>query len=134
MPSFISRPGSGEDHRAWRVFLLWCGVLAGPIVWLVLLETNYVLSYVACETRQTWFLHLGTGIAVVVVASAGFLGWRAGHSPQGPPEAEHAAPISAQTCAGRARWMALFALVNSIWFVIVIVAMSVPVIVLRTCQ
>jgi hypothetical protein len=133
MPSSISSRVSGDDHRPGRVFLLWCGVLAGPVVWLVLLETNYVLSYVACERRQTWFLHLGTAIAVGLVALAGFLAWRAGHAPMDVHESP-TEPVGPGTSALRARWMALFAAVNSIWFIIVIVAMALPVVVLRTCQ
>ncbi len=65
---------SSTSHRAWhdprRERALWTGVLAGPIVFLVLLQTNYVLAYVACETRQTWFLHLATAAAVLLVAAA----------------------------------------------------------------
>jgi hypothetical protein len=115
------------------VFRLWSGMLAGPLVWLALLQTNYVLSYVACEQRQTWFLHVATLVAVMVVAAAGFLAWRAGHAPRQLDEPA-TPPVGAATAAGRARWMALFAAITSMWFIIVILAMSVPVVVLRTCQ
>jgi hypothetical protein len=133
MRSSISSRVSGDDHRPGRVFLLWCGGLAGPIVWLTLLEANYVLSYVACERRQTWFLHLGTATAVALVALAGYLAWRAGHAPLRLEESPGTAD-GMGTSAARAQWMALFAAVNSIWFIIVIIAMSVPVVVLGTCQ
>ena len=59
---------------------LWLGLLAGPTVWLMLLEFNYVGAYVACETRSTWFLHTATAVAVILVTAAGFFAWRARHA------------------------------------------------------
>lgn len=112
---------------------LWTGLLAGPVVMLVLLQVNYVLSYVACETRQTWFLHLATGIAIALVAAAGTWAWRSGHGPADLPE-PFTPPVSAGTCDTRARWMAHAAVACSAWFIIVILAMVIPVVVLETCQ
>lgn len=117
MPSSTSRPAFPEAHDAAREVALWTGVLAGPVVWLTLLETNYVMSYVACEVRQTWFLHLATLIAVALTAGAGLWGWSAGQG-ENP----------------RARWMGHASLASSIWFILVILSMEIPVIVLRTCQ
>ena len=48
----------------------WTGLPAGPLAWAMLLETNYVLSYVACEQRHTWMLHVAAAIALMVVGSA----------------------------------------------------------------
>ena len=56
MPSSTLRHGSFDAGG--RITALWIGVLAGPVAWSALLETNYILSYVACEQRQTWMLHL----------------------------------------------------------------------------
>jgi hypothetical protein len=133
MSSSISPRASGDDRSAGRLFRLWCGALAGPVVWLALLQTNYVLSYVACEQRQTWFLHLTTAVAAALVAIAGVVAWRAGGAPRDLQESP-APPVGAAASAVRTRWMALFSAVNSLWFIIVIAAMSVPVAVLRTCQ
>jgi hypothetical protein len=133
MPSSTSSPAWRDAHDRRRVLALWTGVLAGPTVMLVLLQVNYVLSYVACETRQTWFLHLGTVIAVALVAAAGAWAWRAGRGPVDLPEPlSH--PISPETADTRARWMAHFAVAMSAWFILVMIAMSVPVVVLNTCQ
>ena len=43
-------------------------------------------------------------------------------------------PIGPETSEVRSRWMTHFALASSVWFIIVILAMEVPVVVLRTCQ
>ena len=133
MRSSISSLASRDDHDRLRVFALWTGVLAGPIVMLVLLQVNYVMSYVACETKQTWFLHLATAIATVLVAAAGAWAWQAGRGPMHIADAM-TPPMSPQTCEGRSRWMAYFAAASSVWFILVILAMSVPVVVLETCQ
>ena len=133
MPSSTSHPGLRDAHERTRVLALWTGVLAGPIVTLVLLETNYVLSYVACETRQTWFLHAATLVAVLAVAAAGAWAWQAGHGPLDLPE-PHTSPIGPDTCDGRTRWMAHLAVASSAWSLVVMLALSVPVVVLKTCQ
>lgn len=133
MPSSTSSLASPEHHDRRRVLALWTGALAGPILMLVLLQVNYVLSYVACETRQTWFLHAATLVAALLVAAAGAWAWQAGHGPMAPADAE-SAPISPATCEGRTRWMAYFAVGASVWFIIVILAMSLGVVVLETCQ
>jgi hypothetical protein len=116
-----------------RAVALWTGSLAGPVVWLVLLETNYVLSYVACETRQTWFLYVAVVAAVALVGGAGAWAWRAGAGPLEDRE-PLTPPLSSETREVRVRWMARFAAATSIWFIIVILSMAVPVVVLKTCQ
>lgn len=133
MPSSTSLHAFPDAASRRRALALWTGALAGPIVWLVLLQTNYVLSYVACETGQTWFLYLAIVVAVGLVAAAGAWAWRAGSGPFETPE-PMTPPLSRETRDVRARWMARFAALISIWFIIVILAMSVPVVVLKTCQ
>lgn len=112
---------------------LWGGLLTGPVAWLILLETNYLLAYVACETRQTWFMHLATAVALLLVSAAGWIAWHA--SPGDLTAAEtQSHPLSDETGRQRARWMGLAGVGISIWFVIVIIAMEVPILVLRECQ
>jgi hypothetical protein len=115
------------------VFALWTGILAGPAIWLMLLEANYVLSYVACETGQTWFLHLNTVVAVALVAAAGLWAWRAVHRPHDWSE-PLTAPVGPETCDVRARWMSRLAVTSCAWFIVVIIATEVPAIVLSPCQ
>ena len=112
---------------------MWSGLIAGPVVALMLQELNYVMSYVACETRQTWFLHLATGVAVAIVAAIGVCAWRAsdGH----PFEDEHPThPLEDETRRQRARWMSGLGVGLSVLSILVIISMEIPVIVLRTCE
>lgn len=130
MPSSTSRPVS---HEPWRLVALWAGLLTGPLVWLTLLETNYVLAYVACETGSTWFMHLAVGVALLLVAVAGYAAWAASYGDMMADETQ-TPPLSDETRLQRSRWMSLAGVAFSAWFILVILAMEVPIIVLKECQ
>ena len=130
MSSSTSRPVS---HERWRLAAVWAGLLAGPLAWLTLLQVNYLFAYVACEVQRTWFMHVASAVAILLVASAGFAAWRASDGDMRENEAlTH--PLSDETRRQRSRWMSLAGVACSIWFVVVILAMEVPIIVLRECQ
>ena len=128
MPSSTSRP---VWHNRTRTAILWAGVLTGPIVWLTMLEVNYVLTYVACETGHKWFMHVTVLVALSLVATAGYLSWLYG--PPDDPEID-TRPVTRETAEQRARWMALYGVGSSIWFMIVILANEIPILVLRACE
>ena len=121
-------------RHAWyeprRAAALWIGILAGPVVWFSLLEANYVMSYVACEARQTWFLHAATFLSAALVAGAGWLSWRSG-----PAESDdrRSPPVTSATSESRARWMSIAGVVTSAWFILVILAMEIPLLLLGGC-
>ena len=130
MPSSTSHRAS---HDRARLAAQWTGLLAGPVVWLVLLEMNYVLSYVACEMKTRWFLHLATAIAILLVAAAGLWSWSA--RLDNPFDAEELSPpLSEQTCILRVRWLAAAGVAFSIGFILLILATHIPALVLKTCQ
>ena len=106
-------------------------MLAGPVVWAMLLETNYVLSYVACEHKHTWMLHLATAAALALVALAGFGAWRAA-PPLGSDEIPSTNPM--ETGLLRARFMAMGGLALCAFFILVIAATEVPVFLLHPCS
>jgi hypothetical protein len=130
MPSSTSRPVS---HERWRLAAVWAGVLAGPLAWLTLLEVDYLFAYVACEVQRTWFMHLASAVAVALIAASGYAAWTASHGDMRDEETvTH--PLSDETRRQRSRWMSLAGVAFSIWFIVVILAMEVPIIVLRECQ
>ena len=128
MPS--STLDRGSLDWGWRLAALWTGLLAGPAVWAALLETNYVLSYVACEQRHTWMLHLASAVAILLIALAAFWVARAA-PPMGTDETPSTDPRD--TAVLRARFMAIAGLVSCAWFSLVILATEIPVIVLHPC-
>jgi hypothetical protein len=91
----------------------------------MLLETNYALSYVACEQRHTWMLHLAAAVALLLVG-CGALAARFA-APSMPTGTE---PSVADA---RARFMEVGGLILCAWFAAVIVATEIPVLVLHPC-
>ena len=122
MPSSTLRHGS----FSWgpRLAALWAGLAAGPLAWAALLETNYVLSYVACEQREAWMLHLGTAVALALVGLGALAAWWARPSFDGP---------GSSTAEARARFMATGALALCAAFALVILATELPVLILHPC-
>jgi amino acid transporter len=99
-------------------------------VWLTLLEVNYVMTYFACEQRHDWMLHLASFVALVLVALAGLGAWRARTT--GPTEAPTV--NQDETSELRARFIACGGALMCAWFIIVIIATEIPVIVFEPCQ
>jgi hypothetical protein len=112
---------------------VWAGLLTGPAAWLALLQVNYVLAYVACETSATWFMHLAIGVALALAAAGGFAAWMASPGGLRADDAE-TLPSTEAMRIQRARWMSLGGVVLSVWFFVVILSMEVPLVVLRACQ
>jgi hypothetical protein len=131
MPSSTLRHGSFDAGR--RTTTLWIGVLAGPLVWATLLETNYILSYVACEQRQTWMLHLAVAVALALVAGAAALTWRAAPHGLSYERERDVSTDPVDTAIIRARFMAIGGLALCAWFALVIISMEIPVLVLQPC-
>jgi hypothetical protein len=129
MPSSTLDRGSLDWGR--RLLALWIGVLAGPVAWAALLETNYALSYVACEQRHSWMLHLSTVVALALVAAAAYSAWRAA-----PPLGEHELPSANphEIAVLRARFMAIGGLTLCGFFTLVILATEIPAAVLNPCS
>jgi hypothetical protein len=123
MPSSTLRHGSFD--WGWRLAALWGGVAAGPLAWAIQLEANYALSYVACEQRHTWMLHLVTIAALLIVAAGAFAAWSA------RPPLTVAGPSSAGE--DRSRFMAVGGLAMCAWFTLVILATEIPAVVVHPC-
>lgn len=128
MPSSIWRPDSGSRLRH---LALWAGLLAGPLLWLTLLETNYVLAYSACSGRQKWFLFATIAATLALAGAVAYAAWKSG-----PPQDLDASspPWSPLTREVRARWMSIAGVAFTLWFLIVMLAMSVPPAVLGPCD
>jgi hypothetical protein len=100
------------------------GIAAGPLAWAALLQTNYVLSYVACEQRRTWMLHLAAAAALAIAGLGARAAWSVAPALPGP---------SSETGEAHVRFMALAGLALCAWFALVIVATEIPALVLHPC-
>lgn len=99
-------------------------------MWATLLETNYSLSYVACEQKREWMLYVSAAIAIGVIAVAALGLWRA--RPPGFDDAEPSVEPH-DTAVVRARFMVVGGLALCAWFTLVILATEIPVIALKPC-
>ena len=106
---------------------LWTSVLAGPVVFLVNMEVNYVMTSWACDSGNTWALHVAHLIALVIVVAAGLLGltlWRR----SGPHW-----PDAAGGSEARSRMLAAVGTLGCALFAVSIVAEWIAVMVLGSC-
>ncbi len=134
-----SSTGRPVSHERWRLAAQWFGLLGGPLTYLLLLQTVYTLSYVACETRSTWFLHVSTVVALIIVGMAGLLGWRA--ASENPIIMEHPETPEPRSLATtdevrrqRSTWMGMMAAGSSGLFILLILSLEFPILVLPECQ
>jgi len=109
------------------------------MVFLGLLQVHYLLAYVACETRETWFLHVSTGVAVLIVAAAAFYAWRA--AAQDPRRTEDPAAGERYALANsddlrreRSAWMSAFGVVSCLFFILLMLTFEIPISILEVCQ
>jgi hypothetical protein len=51
-------------------------LISAPLVWLALIQTNYVLAYPACGDRSNWWLHVPGAVATVASIAVLGIAWR----------------------------------------------------------
>ncbi len=110
------------------VLALWVGVLTGPIVWLALLEANFILVPWACAAAAKWPMYLTTIVALAAVAGGALLslrGWRETGA-EWPEESAGVIP--------RSRFMAAGGLLLNVFFFLAIIAHGLPTLILGACQ
>jgi hypothetical protein len=78
-------------------------------------------------------MHLAVGVALLLVAAAGYAAWSASFGRLLAVETR-TPPLSDDTRLQRSRWMSLAGVAFGLWFLLVILAMEVPLLVLRECQ
>ena len=108
-----------------RLAAAWTVLLAGPVVWLALLQTNYALVSTTCRTGRSVLWVVGGG-AMVAVAVAIALAWRAARAPRGTPPTER---VSHATV-----FLARVGIALGLGFGVVIVATMLPTFILGPCQ
>ena len=107
---------------------LWITILAGPLVWLVYLQTNYMLVPWACHSGQKSVLIVTTVITLVLTLGTAFVGWREWHKSGATSGTEEGNAI------GRSRFMALAGLGIAALFTLLVTASFIPILVLGACD
>lgn len=95
-------------------------IVAAPVVWLMLLQTNYILSYAACADRTNAWLHKPNAVAMlaggVLIAASWFM-WARSRG-EGPPRG----------------FLALVGLGLSVLFFLILLASAVPPLIHQPCD
>ena len=66
----------------------WASIIVAPLVFLTNLSLVYALVPLACQSQQTWPLHLSNAVSLVFAIIASLLAWRAmrrAEAPRGIP-------------------------------------------------
>jgi uncharacterized protein involved in response to NO len=96
--------------------ILWAGLAISPIVWFLNLQINFALAPLACETHAKWMLYLTSTAALIFVLLAGVLSWT------------QLRPLY------RRRGMAIGGIALSALFFVVILAQTIPNLMLAGCE
>jgi hypothetical protein len=100
--------------------VLWAGVMAGPLAWALHQQVSYMLVPTACAKGTEGFLHLITLGALLIAAAGPLIAWRSWKRlPEGSTD-------EGDTKDTRRRFMALWGLILSLAFILVIVAGEIP--------
>ncbi|HEX2241035.1 MAG TPA: hypothetical protein VHJ82_07855 [Actinomycetota bacterium] len=118
-------------------FLLWFGLLGAPLAWVTQLVVNYSLEeWFACSPgaqERGEVAGLGVPTAAVIVSAtltvvavlAGLVAWRC---------LRRMTTRSDASVGGRARWMAVAGIMNTILYTIALVASFAPPALLDVCR
>jgi hypothetical protein len=108
--------------------ILWSGVLAAPVAFLLNLEINYALVPWACATGKTFTIHIASAATLILACVGWWLAWQSWRS------FNLAWPDGAQGVAPRARFLAAWGFLMSALFALVIIAQIIPTFMLGPCQ
>jgi heme/copper-type cytochrome/quinol oxidase subunit 2 len=93
---------------------LWTGILVPPLAWASDETLSYSLVKWACNHHSTTSIQVVTFATLVVIAAAGLIGWRAQRERGIETETE------------RAEFMAMLSAMNTVFFIVVTIAMAIP--------
>ncbi len=120
--------GASSLTKTGVIALMWSGLLAGPLAWLLVLEINFALVPWACAFAVKWPLWLVTAGGLAVSAGGGALSWNAWRKAgrEWPSEAGGAIP--------RSRFLAAGGVLISVFFFVALIAQGVTQAILGACQ
>jgi hypothetical protein len=117
-----------QDATGASAGALWYGWLVPPLTFGADLLLSYALVPHACSTGHFYVLHVVTVVAIIVTLSAGFFAWREYLRVSAGADDEGGSPRD------RAHFMAIFGMIWSAAFVVVILANAVPRLMLSPCD
>jgi hypothetical protein len=122
--SFSTSSRDFREHKrsAGQLRVLYAGAIAGPLLWLASLEAAFALNYPACWFSTKWMLFAAALAPAPFVAGLGWLIRRIEPARMGGGEEPW--PV----------WLATLGLATCGFFIIVMLAMLVPIAGLDACR
>lgn len=109
---------------------LWYGVFAGPVAWALDEQASYFMVQTACDSGRPLLLHLASLLCFLAAVVGIFLSWRAWTRLRG--EEGQVSTSQGLPTESRRLFQALFGMVLSTGFALVIVATEIPNLILST--
>ena len=120
--------------------MLWSAVLGPAIVWLMLLQTNYVLAYPTCAARSHTWLYVASAVGLallLLLAAAAQSVWRSDQPrlERGPADAyEQRDALGADPSLASRHFLSLVAVFMSALFLLLVIGTAIPIFVLHPCD
>ena len=111
-----------------RNLYLWISVLTGPILWLISFAAKFFWVPVACATQTKLVLLLFSVVALLMTVAAGLMGWQQFQQLGRSTVADSGDPLA------RSRFFAIGGMALSAGFCLVLIAQTLPDLVLGVCQ
>lgn len=109
---------------------LWTGLLLGPAIWFLSLEAKFALAPTVCGLNWKPAIYVVSVIAILITAGAGFLSW----SQLRELNRRELKPPADAPALSRARAMAIGGVAMNAALIIVLLAQSLPELILRGCE
>jgi hypothetical protein len=108
---------------------LWFGLLAGPIAWIIHLQTSYSLVIWVCKSGHEMALHILSLCCLLLAIGGALVAWAQFNACELTP----AARSRDEGLIARSRFMALMGMMNSVLFALIIIAQGIPSFIISPC-
>ncbi len=106
---------------------MFLGIIGPPAIWALRIGAAYVLVPYACWTEQRWLVHLPSVIGILAVAAITVDAWRLWRRTGAPASTELDGVLA------RSRFMALFGVMNGVFWILVMAAEELASIYIDPC-
>jgi chromate transport protein ChrA len=106
---------------------LWLGVVGPPAIWALRIAAAYILVPYACRWDERWLMHLPSVVGVFATALIAIDAWRLWR------RSGAGASTEVDGVLARSRFLAIFSVMNSVFWIIVMLAEELASIYIHPC-
>jgi hypothetical protein len=124
----VKQGAKGRFNQPGGIFVLWAGVLAGPLVWLFDQQIKYMFLTYLCSPAGLVWLHLISLLSLLSIMAAAYLSWRNWQ------RAGSSLPDHKGGTLARSRFMSLLGMLMNGLFSLLILAQWLPGFFFNPCE